>query len=164
MVAGAAAGLFLLPISVWGQALNACDLNGDGSVNIVDVQLAVNMTLGLTPCTSAILGAGVCNIVVVQRVTNAFLTGTCITGTSHSVTLNWTASTSSNVSGYNVYRGLISGGPYARVNSSLIAGVTYVDTNAQSGQTYYYVATAVDNSNNESAYSNPPAQAVIPSP
>ena len=158
-----AAGLFLLPISAWAQAANACDLNQDGSVNIVDVQLAVNMTLGLTPCTSTILGTGVCNVVVVQRVTNAFLSGTCLTGTTHSVTLNWTASTSTNVTGYNVYRGLTSGGPYTKVNASLIVGTTYTDVNVQAGQTYYYVTTAVDSNSNESVYSNQ-APAVIPSP
>lgn len=162
-VGGVAAGLFLLPISVWAQAGNACDLNQDGSVNIVDYQLAVNMLLGLQSCTSTIVGAGVCNVVVVQRVANAYLTGTCVTGVSHSVTLNWTASTSSNVSGYNVYRGLTSGGPYTKVNSSLVGGVTYTDTTVQAGQTYYYVSTAVDSSNNESGYSNQ-AQGVIPSP
>ena len=157
-------GLFLLPVSARAQALNACDLNKDGAVNIVDVQLSVNMALGLTPCTSTVLGAGVCNIVVVQRVTNAVLSGTCLTGTPHSVTLNWTASTSPNVTGYNVYRGLISGGPYTKLNPSLIAGLTYTDLNVVAGQTYYYVATAVDSGNNESAYSDPPAQGVVPSP
>jgi len=109
------------------------------------------------------MGPGVCNVVVVQRVTNSFLSGTCLTGTSHSVTLNWTASTSSNVTGYNLYRGLTSGGPYTKVNTSLIVGTTYTDVTVQAGQTYYYVSTAVDSNNNESVYSNQ-APAVIPSP
>jgi hypothetical protein len=159
-----AAGLFLLPVSAWAQALNACDLNKDGSVDLADVQLSVNMALGLAPCTSTILGAGVCNIVVVQRVTNAVLSGMCRTGNPHGVTLNWTASISPNVTGYNVYRGLVSGGPYTRVNPSLISGVTYTDDSVQAGLTYYYVATAVDSANNESAYSDPPATGVIPTP
>lgn len=162
-LAAVAVGLLLLPISAWTRAANACDLNQDGSVDIVDVQLAVNMALGSAPCTSTVLGAGVCNVVVVQRVTNAVLSGTCLTGTSHSATLNWTASTSSNVTGYNVDRGLTWGGPYTKVNPSLIAGATYADNNVQAGRTYYYVSTAVDSNNNESVYSNQ-AQAVIPSP
>jgi fibronectin type 3 domain-containing protein len=74
------------------------------------------------------------------------------------------ASTSSNAAGYNVYRGAISGGPYTKVNSSLIVGTTYTDSLVQAGQSYYYVATAVDTSGNESAYSAPPVQTVIPSP
>ena len=163
-VSAMAVGLFLLPVSAWAQALNACDLNKDGSVDLADVQLSVNMALGLAPCTSTILGAGVCNIVVVQRVTNAVLSGMCRTGNPHSVTLNWTASASPNVTGYNVYRGLISGGPYTKVNPSLISGVTYTDNGVQAGQTFYYVATAVDSANNESAYSDPPAKGAIPTP
>jgi hypothetical protein len=155
----------LSPSAAWSQAANACDLNQDGVVSVLDIQLAINMVLGLAPCTANIIGAGVCNIIVVQRVTNAVLTGTCSTGTSflHSVSLSWTASTSSNVTGYNVYRGTASSGPYTKLTSNLVAALNYTDTAVQAGQTYYYVATAVDNNNNESAYSTP-AQAVIPSP
>jgi uncharacterized protein (TIGR03437 family) len=72
----------------------------------------------------------------------------------HSVSLSWTASSSPNVTGYNVYRAITSGGPYRKVNSALIVGTSYVDTTVQSGQTYYYVATAADNNSSESAYSN----------
>jgi len=49
------------------------------------------------------------------------------------------------------------------VNSSLISGTTYMDATVQAGQTYYYVATAVDSNNDESTYSTP-ASAVVPSP
>jgi len=98
--------LFLFPSTAAAQALNACDLNADGVVNVFDYQLAINMVVGLAPCTANITGPGVCNIVVVLRVTNAILTGVCLTGlvAPHTVTLNWTASTSSNVTGYNVVR------------------------------------------------------------
>ena len=145
----------------WPQS--ACDLNLDGSVNVVDVQLGVIMSLGLVPCTANINGAGVCNVVTVQRVINAGLGGTCQTDSAHSVSLNWTASVSSNVSGYNLYRGTTPGGPYTKVNSTLIVATSYQDTTVQAGQAYYYVATAVDSSAIESAYSNQ-APAVIPSP
>ena len=161
-----AAGMSLFsPSAAWAQAANACDLNRDGVVNVLDIQLAINMALGSAPCTANVAGAGVCNIAVVQRVTNAVLSGTCSTGVSvaHSVSLSWTASTSSNVTGYNVYRGTQSNGPYTKLTSSLVAATTFADLAVQAGQTYYYVATAVDNSNNESAYSGQ-AQAVVPSP
>lgn len=78
----------------------------------------------------------------------------------HSATATWTASTSV-VSGYNVYRATISGGPYAKLNSSPITLLTYNDTSVQSAQTYYYVATAVDTIGNESVFSNE-VVAVIP--
>jgi len=143
-------------------ALNACDLNSDGTVNQADVDLAVNMSLGSSPCTANILGAGVCNVMVVQRIINASMGGACVTGSSHSVSLSWVASTST-VAGYAVYRGTASGGPYTRLNSSLATGTSYVDTTVLAGQTYYYVITAVDGSSNSSVYSNE-ASAVVPSP
>ena len=127
------------------------------------------MANGLTPCTANIKGAGVCDREVWDRVLAAALGGPCVVTTGpvpHSVTLNWTVSTSPNLKGYNVYRSATSGGPYAKVNSALILGgstTTYTDTTVLAGLTYYYVATAVDNSDNESAYSNE-AQAVIPTP
>ena len=72
---------------------------------------------------------------------------------THSATLTWTASTSVVV-GYNVYRGSTSGGPYTKLNSSLDASTTFTDSSVLSGQTYYFVVTAVDSNNVESAYSN----------
>lgn len=146
-----------------GQAATACDLSPDGVVDALDVHLADNMALGLAPCTAGVAGPGVCNIVAVQRVVNAALGGPCVTGTPHSVALTWSASASLQVIGYNVYRGTISNGPYTKVNSLLIADTVFTDNAVQSGQTLYYVVTAVDNFGNESVYSNQ-AQAVIPSP
>lgn len=72
---------------------------------------------------------------------------------AHTVGLSWTASTST-VSGYNVYRSTVNGGPYTIINTSLISGVSFSDTTVQNGIIYYYVATAVDGSGNESAFSN----------
>lgn len=81
---------------------------------------------------------------------------------SHSVTLDWTASPSA-VIGYNVYRGTEDGGPYPPLNSSLITTTQYEDSKVQSGQTYYYVVTAVDSNHAESANSNQ-VSATIPRP
>jgi hypothetical protein len=146
-----------------GVALNACDLNADGVVNSLDAQLEANMILGSTPCTSNIDGTGVCDAVVLQRVVNDAMGGTCVIGNSHSVSLTWTASTAPNVMGYDIYRASTSGGPYAKVTSSLVAGTSYTDNSVQSGQTYYYVATAMDNTSTESSYSNQ-GMAAVPNP
>jgi hypothetical protein len=81
---------------------------------------------------------------------------------AHSATLNWTASTST-VIGYNVYRGTVSGGPYAVVNTSLVTGTQYIDSTVVAGQTYYYVTTAVASGSVESTYSNE-VSATIPIP
>jgi hypothetical protein len=144
-------------------AVSACDLNSDGAVNNLDAQLGTNMILGLAPCTANVNGAGVCNAVVLQRVVNAAMGGPCVVGTPHTASLTWTASTSTNVAGYNIYRATTSGGPYAKVNSSLMAGTSYTDSAVQSGQTYYYVSTAVDNTGAESAFSNQ-SQGAVPNP
>lgn len=82
--------------------------------------------------------------------------------TQHMVSLTWMPSTSPGVLGYNVYRGTSSGGPYTNI-AGLVAGTEYVDNTVSSGQTYYYVTTAVASDNVESVYSNE-AVAVIPSP
>lgn len=97
-----------------------------------------------------------------QTPTIETLTGSGTAATQHSVGLSWTAS-SSSVVGYNVYRSSTSGGPYARLTTVLDVSTNYVDSSVQSGQTYYYVSTAVDSLGAESPYSNQ-RQAVIPSP
>jgi hypothetical protein len=79
--------------------------------------------------------------------------------TSHTVTLNWNAS-SATVAGYNVYRSTNSGTGYAKIGS-LIGSLSYTDSTVQNATTYYYVTTAVDSSGTESSYSNE-AVAVIP--
>lgn len=62
---------------------------------------------------------------------------------AHSAHLTWAPSSATDTLGYNVYRGTQSGGPYARLNSALLANPDYLDTAVQSGQTYYYAVTAV---------------------
>ena len=91
------------------------------------------------------------------------LTGTGTPPPQHSVNLSWTASTSPSITGYNIYRGVKSGGPYSKINSVLNASTLYTDTTVADGLTYYYVTTAVNSSNTESAYSNQ-TTAVIPPP
>lgn len=82
------------------------------------------------------------------------------TTSPHTVSLTWDPSTST-VAGYNLYRGTQSGGPYSRMNSALLSGTSFDDSGVQSGRNYFYVSTAVDASNNESAFSNE-ATATIP--
>jgi hypothetical protein len=86
-----------------------------------------------------------------------------LSAASHAADLIWAASASSGVTGYRVYRGVVSGGPYTILNSSPISPITYSDPTVGSGQTYYYVVTAVDSSDVESAYSNE-ASAIVPTP
>ena len=71
----------------------------------------------------------------------------------HTVTLRWQPSTSV-VTGYNVYRGIRSGGPYDKLNLSLVAASSYTDSDLAVTTTYYYVTTAVNGTGEESIYSN----------
>jgi hypothetical protein len=81
--------------------------------------------------------------------TTLSLTGTGTVG----VSLSWDASTSVVV-GYNVYRSTLTGGPYVRLNASVIPGTNYADSTAKASTTYFYVATAVDADGVESILSN----------
>lgn len=81
------------------------------------------------------------------------LSGNGVAPIAHSVTLAWDPSTST-ISGYHVYRGGGSGGPYTKVDSSLIGGLTWTDDTVTAGQAYFYVVIAVDTSGVESVFSN----------
>jgi fibronectin type 3 domain-containing protein len=78
---------------------------------------------------------------------------------THTVRLTWKAS-SSQVAGYNVYRGMTPGGNYVRINTALVQELTYTDNAVDSGMTYYYVARAVDAQDYESVNSNETSAAI----
>jgi fibronectin type 3 domain-containing protein len=75
------------------------------------------------------------------------------------VTLSWSASTSS-VTGYNIYRGTAPGS-YTKLNPSVDASTTYTDNTVVPGTTYYYAATSVSTSGQESGFSSP-LQVAVP--
>ena len=89
------------------------------------------------------------------NITNASVSA--VSFTAHAippkVILSWTASTSANVTSYNVYRRSTLSGPYTKVTKSPVAALKYVDSAVSAGQVYFYVATAVDSAGNESTYS-----------
>ena len=122
---------------------------------------SVPVTMTFTPQSSG-SASGV--LTVGSNASNAAtqtLSGMGVAPTQHSVSLSWT-DTNSGTAGYNVYRGNASGGPFTEINSGLDTTTAYSDTSVTAGQTYYYVATAVNESGEESAYSNE-AQAAVPS-
>jgi hypothetical protein len=99
----------------------------------------------------------------IQNDMNSPLTGVALAPlpSPSAVSLAWMASVSDNVAGYNVYRAMASGGPYSKLNTALIGTTSYLDSTVQSGNTYYYVATAVDTTGRESSHSNQ-ASAIMP--
>jgi hypothetical protein len=98
--------------------------------------------------------------------TVAALTGTGTAAPVHSVNLSWSASTSSNVSGYNIYRAAYGSacGSYSKINSLLNTGTLYTDSAVVDGATYCYATTAVNTSNQESGYSNVVPNVQVPAP
>jgi hypothetical protein len=73
---------------------------------------------------------------------------------NHVVDLSWNASTSSNVTGYNLYRSP-DGTTWNKINASLIASTLYADSTVANGSIYYYAATAVDIYGHESSKTTP---------
>jgi hypothetical protein len=65
-----------------GNPILSCDLNGNGVVNVQDVQISVNAVLGLIPCLPQyeLDGSGTCTVIDVQRVANAVLGLGCVIG------------------------------------------------------------------------------------
>jgi fibronectin type 3 domain-containing protein len=80
------------------------------------------------------------------------------------VALSWNASTSSDVSGYNLYRAVYTSscGSFSKINSTLNASTVYTDAAVSNGTSYCYATTAVDSSNAESVYSNIVSNLQIP--
>jgi hypothetical protein len=77
----------------------------------------------------------------------ALAVGTLAAQTARTVTIAWGASvpptgTTGTVTGYTVFRGATSAGPFTQLNASLVTALTYADTTAIVGQTYTYYVTA----------------------
>lgn len=145
-------------IGVTGTAYSATGLS-----------LPVGLSAGQTTSFSVVfapMSAGSLpgTISVVSNATNSpamvTLSGTGTQQAPSAVNLAWSDS-SSGIAGFNVYRGTVSGGPYAKLNSALVPSAGYSDSSVQSATTYYYVTTAVDSTGMESSYSNE-ASAPIP--
>ena len=153
------------PTSLNSEASTTCTVTLDGAAPAsgTEVLVSSNNTLLLLGSNSVIVPEGTTSTTFtamagsVPTNQNATLTATAL----HSVLLNWSASISPNLMNYKVYRGTTAGGPYGVV-TTLGLVTSYVDANIQSGQTYYYVTTAVDDTGAESEYSNE-ASAVVPS-
>ena len=122
----------------------------------------VTFSLTLTPTAAGSVNG---NVALASDASNSptvvSLTGNGIDAvTSHVVGLLWDPSISV-VDGYNVYRSTVSGGPYTKINATLVPQTTFADDTVQAGVTYFYVVVAVDAGGVQSRHSNE-AQASIP--
>ena len=120
----------------------------------------LNGAYTVTPSNTGYSFSPVSQNVTVSGVNVTGINFTAALSAPHSVSLSWGASPTTTVTGYNVYRSTVSGSLFARVNSLPVAGLSYTDASVQGGTIYFYVATAVDGSGNESIFSNQVSAAV----
>lgn len=131
------------------------------------ISLPYSLAVGATVSLQITFSPGLAGVysgsaVITSNASNSPLTVSLSGTATHWVALTWTDA-DADIVGYNVYRGSQSGGPYNKINGSLIAAKTWNDNNVQPGQSYYYVVTAVNASGIESAYSAE-ASGLIPTP
>jgi len=135
-------------------------LNGASFPLTIAAGQSVSFNVAFTPQSSGTVSGSL------SFASNASSSGTLesLTGigtvTQYSVNLSWNAS--SGVIGYNVYRSTAANGKYSKINSSVNSNIAYTDSTVVSGQSYYYAATSVNSSGQESTPSTPPVEAVVP--
>jgi hypothetical protein len=153
------------PVMVSGISVSNPDFTTGGGVSGAALAAGQSATLNVSfnPKTATAHG-GTVNIS--SNATNSpvkiVVTGTGVSGTTHSVILSWGASSSSGIVGYYLYRSTTSGSGFARLVTSPLSGLKYTDASVESGKTYYYEATAVNSAGQESAHTPSEAMAVIP--
>lgn len=140
-----------------GPSAATTTTNASGSYTLTGLP---NGTYTVTPNRSGFTFIPASHSVTLTGTNQTGIDFTATAGQAHAVLLNWNASASA-VAGYNIYRSTASGRGYTQINSSLVTSLDYTDSNVQAGTTYFYVATAVDASGNESVDSNQ-ATAVVP--
>ena|ERR1035437_5519011 len=153
-------------VSLGGTNPTEFSISGLSFPVTVTTSQPVSFTVTFTPAAT---GAASATASFVSNAANsptvATLTGTGTPAPVHTVQLSWVASTSQDVTSYNVYRaafGPTSCDSYTDIGSTSNSITTYTDNVVTDGTTYCYAATAVD-PNGESAYSNI-VQATIPPP
>ena len=151
--------LTILNTTISGAGFQTSSANGQ----ILAPGQSTTVTVTFAPAaTGAAAGSVVLTSNAANSPTTISMSGTGVQPGFHSVSLAWNGN-SSNVSGYNIYRAPVSGGPYALLSLSPIAPDQFLDTNVAARLTYYYVVTSLDTMNHESAYSTE-VSAVIPTP
>jgi hypothetical protein len=156
-------------VTITGASTNntAFVVNGISLPLTIEAGQSSPFTVTFSPSTAGTATATLTITSNAQPATStAALTGNGTPVPIHSVNLSWNASTSANISGYNIYRAVYttSCGSFSKINSLLNAGTLYTDSAVTSGASYCYAATAVNTSNAESGYSNIVSDIQIPAP
>jgi len=161
------ANVSVTSVSLGGSNPSEFSITGLTFPVAVTTTLPITFTVKFTPGST---GAASASASFVSTATNTPTAG-AVSGTGtpapvHSVSLSWTASTTSGITSYNVYRAVFASnvcGSYANVGTTASSITTFTDNGPLTdGTTYCYATTGVD-ANGESAYSNI-VQAAIPAP
>jgi trimeric autotransporter adhesin len=91
------------------------------------------------------------------------LSGTGGSASGHNVVLTWTASTTTGIAGYNIYRGTTSGEESTTpINTSPVTAITFTDDEVTAGDEYFYVVTSISSDGVTQSSASPEASASIP--
>jgi hypothetical protein len=136
-------------VTITGLTTTGAGFSASGVTNgtMLTPGQTATVTVTFDPTTAgAVRGA---QVTVTSNASNSpttiTLSGTGQAASSHSVLLNWDASITSGVNGYNVFRATTSGGySTTPLNPSPITTLSFTDSTVTSGNQYFYVVTAVD--------------------
>jgi len=151
-------------VSVSAISASGADLTTGGGISGATIAPGQSATLNVTfspTKTETLSGA----VTVTSSATNSpakiTVSGAGVTSAAYSVSLSWTASSSSGVAGYYVYRATLPDTSYSKITSTHVSGTTYADSSVAPGESYSYEVTAVNSQGAESAPSAP-VTATIP--
>jgi len=147
-------------VSSAGSSSSQFVLNGASFPVTIAAGHSISFNVAFTPQSSGTVSGSLAFASTASNSgTTESLTGVG-TATQYSVNLSWNPS--SDVTGYNLYRSTAANGKFLKINSSVNPNTAYTDTTVVSGQTYYYAATSVSSSGQESSLSTPPVGAAVP--
>jgi hypothetical protein len=143
-------------VTIAGVSYSGTGISASGAANItLNPGQSTSVTVKFAPTAA---GSASGSVAVTSNATDSpfaiAVTGSGVAATTHSVNLNWAASPSVGVAGYDIYRSTASGGPYAKLDSAPVAALDYTDSTVQSGTDYFYVVTSVESSGAQSSYSS----------
>src|SRR5579863_8440229 len=155
-LSAAGASVSVTSVSLSGANPSEFSISGITFPVTVSTTQPVTFTVTFTPgATGAASATASFASSAANTPTTSALTGTGTAAPIHSVNLSWTASTTSGIESYNIYRAVYSSkcGTYSNIGSTSSSTTAYTDNNVTDGTTYCYATTAVD-SGGESEYSN----------
>jgi hypothetical protein len=152
-------------------SVSSFTMGGTNSIDFVQNNNCGSTVAAGANCTIVVLfvpsatGARAATLSITDSATGSPQTVSMSGTGSHDVVLSWTASSSSGVIGYNVFRGTTPGGESSTpLNSTPINGTTYADASVAAGTEYYYLVTSVASDGVTQSTATPETTATVPTP